>query len=56
MFWRSVLESYVWGLDLPDSRANVSVHACSCTVYSFATRRMFEPAEALAMLVVDVGQ
>lgn len=36
MFWRSVLESYGWGLDLPDSRADV--HAC-CTVYKFSTRR-----------------
>lgn len=46
MFWRSVLESYVWGLDLPDSRADV--HAC-CTVYKICNETHLEVPTAVAL-------
>lgn len=54
MFWRSVLESYGWGLDLPDSRADV--HAC-CYVYNSATRRFFRsPRDLVLVLLADCGR
>lgn len=54
MFWRSVLESYVWGLDLPDSRADCTrvlyrVQICTETHLQISTA-----AAALALLAVDV--
>lgn len=58
MFWRSVLESYVWGLDLPDSRANVSSRACHCTQYHVQIRNethaRLSTVEA-PMLLVEEG-
>lgn len=53
MFWRSVLESYVWGLDLPDSRADV--HAC-CTVYKICNEAHLEVPTAVALVLLAVGR
>lgn len=54
MFWRSVLESYVWGLDLPDSRADCTrvlyrVQICNETHVQIST------VLALVLLAVDVS-